>query len=472
MMNEQELVEKIKADRRRWKNDPVAFVQELFQIEPTVQQKKLLMGVVTPGAKVSVRSGHGTGKTTSLAWLVFWFLTCFKNARIPCTAPSQAQLRDVLWAELSNQQQRMPKWWQEQFDITSDRVMLRGNEKTSFAVARTASKEKPDALQGFHADNLLFLVDEAPGVDNKVFQVASGALSTEGSRVVMCGNPTQTTGYFFESHNRNRDLWNCLRFSCLDSPLAGSDYADGMAKEYGKDSDVYRVRVLGDFPLASINQLISEKLLDEALKKTLRPEQISFAPKILGVDVAPYGDDRSAIFYRQGLYSELLYSCNGIDDIQFAGKIVEIIKDKGIDGVFVDRGAGSGVLSALSHLGYGHITTGVSFGGIPGKVKYLNKRAEMWGDTLDWLVEGGVICGNEKADAIKDDLKGPQYFYNMSSKLQLERKEDMKKRGLASPDLGDALALTFAYPVASKAEKESHYGGEVETGNMDYDPFS
>lgn len=458
----------------RYRDDPLLFVQELMKPTKVIseQQESLLRAVAKPGAKVSVRSGHGTGKTTTQAWLVLWFLCTRKNVKIPCTASTQSQLKDVLWAEIDFWQKRMPAWWREQIKISNARVEIKGYEAQQFAVARTAGRSNPDALQGFHAENILFIIDEASGVFDKVFEVAKGALSTAGARVVMCGNPTQTEGYFFQSHHKNREAWTRLHFNGEESPHVDKEFVDDMAREYGTDSDIYRVRVRGDFPKASINQLIGNDLVEAALKRTLRPEQISFAAKILGVDVAPYGDDRSAIFYRQGLYSELLYSCNGIDDIEFAGKIVEFVKSKGIDGVFVDRGAGSGVLSALSHLGYGYITTGVSFGGSPGAVRYLNKRVEMWGDLKDWIVAGGAICGKDKEGDITSDLTGPQYFYSISGKLQLERKEDMKKRGLASPDLGDALALTFAFPVASRSERERHFGGEAETGNMDYDPFS
>ena len=281
----------------RLRKDPVFFVKKVLGGEPTAQQVLLLEAAGRPGAKVSVRSGHGTGKTTALAWLVLWFLCTRRNAKVPCTAPTQAQLRDVLWAEVGKWRERMPEWWRDQVKVSTNRVEVIGAERSQFAVARTAKPENPDALQGFHADELLFIIDEASGVHNKVFEVARGALSTEAARVVMCGNPTQTTGYFFESHHRSRNEWECLHFSCLDSPLVDRKYPESMGREYGKDSDVFRVRVLGEFPRAAANQLIPLDLVEEAMGRQLRTEQVAFAPKVIGVDVAPYGGDRSAIFF-------------------------------------------------------------------------------------------------------------------------------------------------------------------------------
>ena len=170
----------------RLKKDPVFFVQKVLGGEPTVQQVLLLEAAGRPGAKVSVRSGHGTGKTTALAWLVLWFLCTRRNAKVPCTAPTQAQLRDVLWAEVGKWRERMPEWWRDQVKVSTNRVEVTGAERSQFAVARTAKPENPDALQGFHADELLFIIDEASGVYNKVFEVARGALSPQRLRGLSC----------------------------------------------------------------------------------------------------------------------------------------------------------------------------------------------------------------------------------------------------------------------------------------------
>lgn len=461
----------IRENIRRWRKDPVAFVREMFQVEPTKQQKSLLMAAAEPGAKVSVRSGHGTGKTACQAWLMLWFLICFTNSKVPCTASSQSQLRDVLWAEISLWHEKMPKWWRNQIVVSGERVTIRGSEATRFAVARTAGKSNPDALQGFHAENILFIIDEASGVFDKVFEVAQGALSTEGARVVMCGNPTQVTGFFYDSHHKSRDSWTRLHFSCLESENVTQKYIEDMIRQYGEDTDVFRVRVEGNFPLAAFNQLIPIDIVEAAFVKTIREGANQRAPKILGVDVAPYGGDRSAIFFRQGTYSKLLFTVIGMDDVTLAGKVIEFWNEYQVDGAFCDRGAGSGVISHCQSLNYPIV--GVSFGSSPSKDEYLNKRSEMWDTMKDWLKDG-VIEVNEKYQSdLQDDLVGPQYYYNPKGKKQLERKEDMKKRGLASPDLADSLALTFAFPVEPREAYGSAYrdssGGEA--ANNEWNPY-
>lgn len=437
---------------RCWRSDPVTFVRDMFLAEPTEQQKSLLLAVVPAGAKVSVRSGHGTGKTACQAWIILWFLICFTNSKVPCTASSQSQLRDVLWAEIALWHEKMPKWWRDQVIVSGERVAIRGSEATRFAVARTAGKSNPDALQGFHAENILFIIDEASGVFDKVFEVAQGALSTEGARVVMCGNPTQVTGFFYDSHHKNRDAWARLHFSCLESENVSSKYIDDMIRQYGEDTDVFRVRVLGDFPRAAFNQLIPLDSVETAFARTIRREANLHAPKILGVDVAPYGGDRSSIFFRQGTYSKLLFTVIGMDDITLGGKVIEYWNRYQIDGGFCDKGAGSGVISYCNSLNCPIV--GVDFGGSPSEDRFLNKRAEMWWVMKEWL-QGGVVEVDERYQSdVRDDLVGPQYYYNGRGKIQLERKEDMKKRGLASPDLADSLGLTFAFPVFVKMDSQ------------------
>ena len=458
--------DKLKELLRKFRDDPVFFVEKMFKVSPTEQQKELLRAVAAPGAKVSVRSGHGTGKSTALAWLVLWFLITHPNCKVPCTAPSAHQLQDVLWAEIAKWRNKMPDWFREQVIVKSDRVEIKGAEETQFAVARTARRENPDALQGFHADNLLFIIDEASGVDEKVFEVARGALSTPLARVVMCANPTQLTGYFYASHHKNRDNWTRLQFSCLDSPLVDPSYVQDVAREYGEDSDVYRVRVLGEFPRASIVQLIPLDLVERRMGKYLRQDQYGHAPKILGVDVAWYGDDRSAVFLRQGLMSKLLGTWCGIDNMTLAGLVAQYEDEYKTDAIFIDVGWGTGVIDRLKQMGRNPIA--VNFGGAATNEKYANKRTEMWCLMKEWLEQGGVLPDNSD---LRDDLIGPQYSFTTTGKIQLERKEDMKKRGLASPDLADALALTFAYPVMPKATLAGHQQNGLYFAQTKYDLF-
>lgn len=425
----------------QWRKDPVKFVKEVWGAEPTEQQKQFLRAIAKPGAKVSVKSGHGTGKTTGLAWIIHWFLICYDRAKVPVTAPTAAQLKDALWAELKMWWNALPPQLHNLFEWTSDHFTC---ETGSFAMARTASKDKPEALQGIHADNILFLIDEASGVFEEVFVAAGSSLSAENARVAMASNPTQTSGYFYASHTRNRNYWHTLTFNGEESPRVSKAYIDSIANEYGRDSDVYRVRVLGEFPLASDMQFIGMDIVEAAMQRTLNPKSYEFAPVILGVDPAYDGPDDFVIYLRQGLHSKILgvYPKND-NDGQMAAILADFEDRYRANAVFIDKGCGMGLQSFGRIMGRNW--TVIPFGGTEyTKDGYLNNRATMWANMKKWLIEGGAIEFDEK---LKADLIGPMAFVNEKGLIQLEKKEDMKKRGVPSPNRGDALALTFAMPV-------------------------
>lgn len=429
-----------------WSGDAARFVREMFGAFPTRQQEELLQAASRPGAHVAVKSGHGTGKSTVLAWLCLWGLCCFRDVKIPCTAPTGHQLEDVLWAEVEKWWQKMVEPWRSCISVTADMVKMAGTG--NFAAARTGRKENPEALQGFHADTLLFLVDEASGIPDQVFEVARGALSTPGARVIMAANPTRTTGYFYKAFHRNREDWERLTFSSVDSPLVTAEYVEEMRKEYGEDGDIFRVRVLGEFPKSGDLQFIPASLVETAQGRYWRETEWDFAPVLLGVDVSAFGGDRSVIFLRQGLYSRVLWTGREVETATLAGLVARFEDEQNAEAVFVDAtGVGFGVASNLRQMGRHPFA--VELGGAATQDRFLNKRAECWGLMKEWLEQGGWI---PKDDTLRDDLCGPEYGYTPTGKLQLERKEKMRARGLASPDLADALALTFAAPVRGRKE--------------------
>lgn len=444
-----------------WRGNACSFVREVLGAEPTPQQAALLSAASEPGAHVAVKSGHGTGKSTVMAWLLLWGLCCFEDVKIPCTAPTSHQLDDVLWAEVGKWRGRMLEPWRSAVRITKDMVKLEGTP--SFAAARTGRKEAPEALQGFHADTLIFLVDEASGIPDVVFEVARGALSTSGARVIMAANPTRTNGYFYEAFHRARDSWQRLTFSCADSPIVDRQYIEEMKAEFGEDSDVYRVRVLGEFPRGGSLQFIPTALVEESAARYWHESEYSFAPVLLGVDVAAFGGDRSVIFLRQGLYSRVLFAAREVETATLAGEIARFEDEYRADAVFVDvAGVGFGVASNLRQMGREPIS--VQLGGASNHSTYANKRAECWGLLRDWLHEGGWIPNEPE---LRDDLCAPEYGYTAAGKVILEKKERMRSRGVASPDLADALALTFAAPVVRATDARFADG----VGLDDYDPF-
>lgn len=441
----------LKEKLKQWRAEPGRFVREVIGAEPSAQQDAILAAVAKPGARVTVKSGHGTGKSCALSWLLLWHVLCFLDSKAPCTAPVEKQLRDVLWGEARKWRDHMPPAWRDQVLVGSDRIAAACAPETQYATYRTARKGNADALQGFHASHVLYVIDEASGVDDAVFEAARGALSTEGSRIILIGNPTRAAGFFWASHcGIGSDGWERLTLSCAESPHVSPEYLEEMKREYGEGSDVYRVRVLGEFPKNGITQLVGEEVARAAAGREIARHQYEHAPVVLGVDVGWFGDDRSAVFWRQGLASRLLFAARGVDTMTLAGLVAQEAGKHGAEAVFVDAtGVGAGVADALRGMSPCEVYP-VMFGGagVPDKgTAFANKRAECWWRMRGWLQEGGCIPADDKLVA---EICAPEYGYTMTGAVQLESKKDIKRRLGASPDLADALALTFAFPVAPR----------------------
>ena len=450
----------------RWRDNILDFVVECLDAEPTKQQEEALNAFSVPGAHVSIRSGHGTGKSTIFAWVALWALVCFWDVKIPATAPTAHQLEDILFPEIEKWRARMLEPWRSAIQVKSDKVTMAGTP--GFVAARTGRKENPEALQGFHAENLIFLIDEASGIPEQIFEVARGALSTEGARILMAANPTRLTGYFYNSHHKNRDLWTRFQFSCLDSPRVSPAYAKEIAEEYGEDSDMYRVRVLGEFPHASEMQFMPGDIVEAAMGRHLREEMFDFAPVVIGVDVALFGGDRSVVFLRQGLMSKILYQKRGVKPEELAARVAMFEDEYKADAVIVDAtGVGEGVMSSLRLMNRSPIAF------YAGEKALLdnchNRRAEVWYKMRKWFAEGGAIPDDSD---LRDDLVGPEYSTNNRGQIQLERKQDMKKRGLASPDLADALAVTFGAEVRRREARPLFSAGRSCLADEEYDPYA
>ena len=227
-----------------YRKDPCLFFKEVTGFKPDPWQKEAATAIAQH-RKVSIRSGQGVGKTAFEANLVLWFLSCFPYPRVVCTAPTRQQLNDVLWAEIAKWQERSPVL-QAMLVWTKTRVYMRGHEKRWFAVARTATK--PENMQGFHEENMLIIVDEASGVEDAIMEAILATLSGKNNKLLMCANPTRTTGTFYDSHNRDRGMYKCHRVSSLDSTRTNKENIAAFIRKYGEHSNVVKVRVYGDFP--------------------------------------------------------------------------------------------------------------------------------------------------------------------------------------------------------------------------------
>jgi len=414
--------------------------------------------------QIAVRSGHGIGKTALISWVIHWFMSTRPHPQIPVTANTRTQLEQKTWRELA-------KWWKlsvnkHWFNWTATKFYHIDHPETWFASAIPWSPEKSEAFAGTHEEHVLVLYDEASAIDDIIWEVTEGAMTTPGALWVVFGNPTRNTGRFSECFKKYRHRWITTEVDSRTAKKANKTQIDQWIEDYGEDSDFVRVRVKGQEPRAGSMQFIPGDVVNNALGLHLHPDTYRHAAKVIGVDVARFGDDQSVIVKRQGLVATDLHKYRGKNTMELASIVSKVIDEWEPDGVFIDEvGIGAGVVDRLIQLNYKII--GVNSGSTPlDDNKYVNKRIEMWDDMRMWLASGAAIPDDNE---LRDDLIGPEYGYNAKEKMQLEKKEDMKKRGIASPDCGDALALTFAEKVQAKHDRLNPFQRlqKVE----DYDPL-
>lgn len=444
----------------RWRQHPEQFVQEVLGV--TVIEKwqfKQLCDLVKRDHH-SIRSGHGVGKSALLSWAILWFTCTHFPCKVPCTAPTKHQIEDVLWGELALWRRKMKKGLAEMFEVTSERLYMKLAPEECYAVARTARAENPDALQGFHSENIMFVVDEASGVDDAIFQPLEGALSTPGAKSIMAANPTRTRGYFYDSHHRNRAQFNCTRVSCLDSSRVSPAYIEKMKAQYGEESNVYRVRVLGEFPHEATDVLIPLSVAEAAVER--EADDSSHVLPIWALDVARYGECLNALCKRRGKrMTSPIKTWGNVSTMVTVGMLAqeynntppaerphEIIVDViGVGGGVVDRG-----------LEIGLPIRGVNVGEAPPRgeqARYQNLRAWLWWQMREWFMSQGVYIPKEDSDLLISELTDVHYALTSSGKIAIEGKKEMLERGVPSPDRADSLMLTFAGSIVTSDEWEA-----------------
>ena len=409
--------------------------------------------------RIARASGHGIGKSALIAMLNKWALDTCVDTRIIITANTEGQLLTktspelAKWARLS-----ITSAWFKQ-NATSHISTMKARDKSWRSDLVTWSDNNTEAFAGLHnqGKRIVLIFDEASGIADKVWEVALGALTDENTEIIWLafGNPTQNSGAFRECFGKQRALWNTKQIDSRTVEGTNKAYLDELVRTYGEDSDIAKVRVRGMFPSASSMQFIG---MDQVEAAQARPVGtfLGSDPLIYGVDCARFGDDSSVLAKRVGrdARSRPWKRWNKMDAMQLAGDIALEAQQEHPDAIFVDAGnIGAAVVDRLRQLGIENVYE-VWFGGEGRdanwngvKVRTANKRAEMWTNMREWL-KSGSIPDEQK---LIDDLVGPLYsFAGDDTRIMLERKKDMKKRGLASPDDGDALACTFAEPVAPR----------------------
>lgn len=416
----------------------------------------------------SVASGHGIGKSALVSWLILWAMTTHEDTRGVVTANTDGQLKSKTWAELSTWYSRFIG--KSLFTYTATSLFFsaeKGHERTWRIDAIPWSETNTEAFAGLHnhGKRILVIFDEASAIIDKIWEVTDGAMTDSDTEKLWFafGNPTRTNGRFYDCFHRYRNLWTTRQIDSRSVTISDKAEIGKWAEAWGEDSDFFRVRVRGEFPRASELQFISQAIVDAAQQRNPQPGEYQRAPVIIGVDPAWTGIDALEIVLRQGnAYKHLLSVPKNDDDGRMAGIIAQLDDKYHAAAVFIDQGYGTGIYSIGKTMGRSWRL--VSFAGAPVDTYYANRRAEMWGEMKRWLQEGGAIDEDQQ---LADDLTGPEAFINSRGRLQLESKDDMKKRGLASPNKADALALTFAYPVLPQAMA----GRQDTMCNTEYSPI-
>jgi hypothetical protein len=412
--------------------------------------------------RVAVASGHGIGKSTLVAMVIDWAMSTCEDCRITLTANTEPQLRTKTWPEvLKWTRAAINAHW---FSLGATAIMVR--DKARERLWRTDciawSENNTEAFSGLHnkGKRIVVIFDEASAISDKIWEVTEGALTDIDTEIIWLafGNPTMNTGRFRECFGRSKHRWLTFQIDSRSVPGTNRAQIDEWISDYGEDSDFVRVRVKGEFPRAGSSQFIDSESVQKCRK--YKAEDFASLPKIMAVDVARYGDDQTVIGCRQGRRFQVLLKIRGLSTVQVAERIIELIerndyapgKQRAYDAWIVDGdGLGAGVVDQLEHRGYkDHLFEFHGGEAAQDHSAYFNRRAEIWGLMREALRAGMEIPDDPEIEA---DLTGPQYGFSSKQQIQLEKKEDMKRRGLASPDMGDCLAMTFSVKIATRRER-------------------
>ncbi len=434
---------------RDYRDDPVAFVKEVLGVEPDGWQAEFLAAIASGERRISIRSGHGVGKSSSASWAMIWYVLTRYPVKVVVTAPTSAQLYDALFAEAKRWVKELPKALGDLLEVKQERIELKASPTEAFISARTSRAEQPEALQGIHSEHVLLIADEASGVPEQVFEAAAGSMSGHNACTILLGNPTKNSGFFFETHHRLRSEWWTRRVSCADSPRVSEAYIAEMKSRYGEDSNAYRIRVLGEFPRSDDDTVIPVDLVEGAMHRDTRASPT--ARVVWGLDVARFGSDKSALCKRQANVVHEIRTWAGLDLMQLCGAIVAEFEGAPSTmrptEILVDSiGLGAGVVDRLRELQLPARGINVSESPAMGKT-YVNLRAELWFRAKGWLEARD--CKLPRNEDLFAELVGPRFSFASNGKMKVESKDEMRRRGLGSPDQADALCLTFGGSAAT-----------------------
>lgn len=444
---------------RLWRHEPETMVRDLFKVEPEQWQLEGLRAFAKrEKPRIAFAASKGPGKTAALSWLGWNFLLCYAqkgyHPKGAATAINKPNLDANLWTEFAHWRNQSPLL-QKAFEWTKTTIFAREHPGTWKLEARSWKPDadrtqQADTLAGLHARFVLFLIDESGGIPDAVLAAADAALGTIDTIawVVQAGNCTHVEGPLYRACTTERKYWHVIRINGdPDNPARSRrvsiEWAREQIERYGRDNPWVKVNVLGEFPDSSLNALLSVKDVESAMQREPMPQEYRHAQKRLGIDVARFGDDRTVIFPRQGLKTHSPAEMRQASSDEIAARVAKMKRDWGSELELLDDTGGwaHGAIDQLRLMRAD--VSGVQFHGKPIDARYHNRRAEMWMEMAEWVKRGGSLpkhCGD-----LVGELTVPTYTFKQG-KFLLEDKQQVKERLGRSPDLADALALTFALP--------------------------
>ncbi|MGD4429398.1 hypothetical protein QT726_22770, partial [Xanthomonas citri pv. citri] len=447
---------------RRWREHPGQMVRELFGTVPDAWQDDVLAAFPT-NPRLAMKACKGPGKTAVLAWLCWNFMLCYLHPKIAAVSITADNLADGLWSEMSKWQKRAPLL-QATFTWTKTRIYENANPETWFMSFRSWAKggsaeQQADTLAGLHADNIMFVIDEAGGIPDAVMAAAeAGLANADGislhAHLVMAGNPTHLSGPLYRATTSERHLWWLVEITSdpddpKRTPRVSAEWARQQIEKYGRDNPWVLVNVFGKFPPSSMNALLGPDDVAAAMKRQPSDQSWRALARIIGVDVARFGDDASCKARRNGNVMFPLEIGRNMESLQGAGWVAQDARDfykdqtnAKPDAVFVDDtgGWGAGWIDQLRALNY--TVTGVGFAGKADDPRYFNKRTEMYFRLAHAIKHEGLCLPNDPD--LSRELTAHTY-YVQGDKMRVVEKDQVKEELGHSPDRSDAAALTYAY---------------------------
>ncbi len=437
-------------EREQASRDPVRFSSEVLRITPWSKQAEILHAVEAY-PRVAVRSGHKVGKSTSAAILALWWMHRWDDGRVVMTAPTGRQVRIVLWREVARLYRRAGG-----VAVLGGELHKVPDQGLQYADGREIvgfSTDEPERIAGVSGAHVLYIVDEGSGIEETIYEAIEGNRAG-GAKLVVFGNPTQTAGTFYDAFTVAKDRWHCIHVSSEHSPnvtgecsiagLATPEWVAEKLEEWGEESPLFQVRVRGNFPTQSENQVIGLQLVEGALSRYDDAEGQGVLE--IGVDPARFGDDETAIQPVRGTKAYPPTIVRSMDTVQVAGKVLEIARSMRMPGevprLKVDViGVGAGVADHLrQHRDMSVLDVNVGESAtvsIPGEPGYARLRDQIWFGLKAWLATGGIPDDGK----LQADMLAPQYGFTVDGRIKVDSKDDIKKRLKRSPDRADALAL-------------------------------